>query len=84
MLLYGYVCLYMFSLGKECSLPWLVWDVDQVVEHHPVHQKVMGLLPGQDTFLGCGLHLHCGVCRKLQISDSLSSMVFLSLSSFSL
>ena len=27
---------------------WLSW-----LEHHPTHQKVVGLIPSQGTYLGC-------------------------------
>ena len=30
------------------------------LEHHPVHQRVAGLIPGQDTYLGCRFNPHSG------------------------
>ena len=30
---------------------WFSW-----LECHPVHRKVMGSIPGQGTYLGCGFH----------------------------
>lgn len=30
---------------------WLIW-----LEHHFIHQQVVGSIPGQDTYPGCGKH----------------------------
>ena len=35
--------------GRKLALArWLGW-----LEHHPIHQKVEGLIPSQGTYLGC-------------------------------
>ena len=34
---------------------WLSW-----LEHHPVYQKTVDLIPGLGTYLGCGFDPHLG------------------------
>lgn len=34
---------------------WLTW-----LKHHPVYQKDVGSIPGQDTYLGCGFNTQLG------------------------
>ena len=46
------------------GVAWLVWFV--WLEHHPINQKVEGLIPSQGTHLGCRF--------GPQISVSLTSM----------
>ena len=30
------------------------------LEHRPIHQKAVGLIPGQSTYLGCGFNPQSG------------------------
>ena len=41
-----------FGFALARSLSWL--------DHCPMHQKVVGLIPGQDTYLGCPCHPRLG------------------------
>ena len=59
---------------------WLHW-----FEHSPIHQKVVGSIPGQGTYLGCGFHPHSGHIQEatnqcfflpLFLSLSLSPLLF--------
>ena len=42
---------------------WLSW-----LEHHPINQKVVGLIPGQGTYLGCTFVPQLGTWER-QLSD---------------
>ena len=47
----------------SCPGQWLSW-----LKRHPIHQKVVGSIPGQGTFLGCGFDPQMGcvqVCNWL-------------------
>ena len=64
------------SSNKVALARWL-----SQLRHHPVHQKVVGSIPGQGTCLGCGFDPCWGKFRRQLIGGcfSLTSM-FLSLS----
>ena len=49
------------------------------MEHHPIHQKVAGLIPHQGTYLGCGFDPWSG--HAWEATDCFS-LTFLSLSLF--
>nr|KAF6282463.1 hypothetical protein mMyoMyo1_010100 [Myotis myotis] len=53
-----------------------------VVERRPMNQEVTARFPVRAHARGCGLNPQCGACRRLPINDSLSSLMFLSLSAF--
>ena len=55
---------------------WLNW-----LEHHPIHQKVVGLIPSQGTYLGCRFN-GWGAYRRQPIDVSFTLMFFLFLSPF--
>ena len=38
---------------------WLSW-----LQHCPVHQKVAGSIPSQDTYLGCGFDPQSGQAQE--------------------
>ena len=61
------------ELWKVALAGWLSW-----LEHHPVHQKVAGSIPGQGTYPGCGFDPLSGSLPEADPSSSLTSM-FLSL-----
>lgn len=44
------------ELKTNRSLPWPVWLSG--VGHYPLHQRVAGSIPGQDTCPGCRLHTY--------------------------
>ena len=49
---YSYMCIYMYV---KCIC---------VYGCHPVHQKVVGLIPGQGTYLGCVFDPHLGCIQE--------------------
>ena len=53
---------------------WVSW-----LEHRPIHQEAVGLIPGQGTYLGCRFDPWLGIYERQPISFSLTLM-FLSLS----
>lgn len=67
------------KLESIALVGWLRW-----FEHHPVHQRVVGLFPSQDTGLGGrpdpesgrmwggGQLINVSLCRSLSASPSLS------------
>ena len=50
------------------------------LEHHPVHQKGAGWIPGQDTYLGCSSILGLGCAREATNQCFSPIDVYLSLS----
>ena len=54
---------------------WLSW-----LEHCPVNQKVMGLIPGEGTCLGCGFSLCLGCAREANNGCFSLTLMFLSFS----
>lgn len=46
----------MVDLALTGSVIWL--------DHHPVHQRVVGSIPSQGPYLRCGFHLWLGAYRK--------------------
>ena len=53
---------------------WLSW-----LEHHPIHQKFEGLVPGQGTYLGRGFDTRSGcMWEATGQCFSLTLMVFVS------
>ena len=54
---------------------WLSW-----LEHCPVNQKVMGLIPGEGTCLGCGFCLCLGCAREANNGCFSLTLMFLSFS----
>ena len=58
---------------------WLSW-----LEHHPVHQKIAGSIPGQGTDLGCGLNPLSGCIQEAaKPCFSFSSFLYKSINIFS-
>ena len=55
--------------------------VAQWIERQPVNQKVLGLIPSQGRFLGCGPGPQLGVRKRQQIDLSLTPDVSFPLSS---
>ena len=51
------------QLNKEGDEPWpggsVSWSIFQYTE-----RLCMGLIPSQDTYLGCGLDLHLGLVQE--------------------
>ena len=76
-LILGGACVFSIAHKKKYCLAmarWLGW-----LEHHPIHQKVAGSIPGQGTYLGCGFDLRSG--RVWEATDRCFSITstFLSL-----
>ena len=77
--------LYVIYFKREliALVGWLNW-----LEHHPIHQKIAGLIPSQETYLGCVFdpmsgHIweatnrcfcHINVSLSLSLSLSLSTI----------
>ena len=68
------------AMLKTSTGPWLVWL--GCLEHHPMDQKVMGLILGQGTYPGCGFNPLLACVREGNQSIFLSHLdVSLSLKS---
>lgn len=57
---------------KFAGRPWPVW---LLAGHHPVHQKVAGLIPGQDICSGCRLHPRWGVQEAADQCSAVTSHI---------
>ena len=60
---------------KKTSMPWLEWVVG-ALSHN---QKVVGLIPGQGTYLGCVFGSQAGAYGRQSIDVSLSPLLPISL-----
>ena len=47
-------------MGDFKKLKWALAELLSWLENHPVHQKVVGSIPGQGTYLGCRLDPQSG------------------------
>ena len=54
---------------------WLSW-----FKRYPIYQKVVGFIPSQGTYLGCGFNPRLGLYGRQPIKVSLITLMFLSLS----
>ena len=55
---YYYYCHFLVKRYRALA-GWLRW-----LEHHVVHQKVVGLIPGQGTYLDCGFGPQSGSVQE--------------------
>ena len=64
-----------FKLESVVLAGWLSW-----LEHYPIHQKVVGLIPSQGVYLGCSFTHWSGCGREAADQCFSLTLMFLFLS----